>query len=111
METQTTVVAPDFVSDENGNVPREVTLFQNYPNPFNPVTKLSFVISAGGQSSLVSLKVYDVLGRDIQTLVSGTKQAGKHDVLFDASGLPGGVYLYSLQTGSTRQVKKMLLLR
>lgn len=67
---------------------------QNYPNPFNPSTKLSFVI---GHLSFVTLKVYDMLGREVATLVNEAKSAGEYEVEFDASGLSSGIYFYRIQ--------------
>ncbi|MCU0413135.1 MAG: T9SS type A sorting domain-containing protein, partial [Ignavibacteriaceae bacterium] len=90
------------------NILQTFQLFQNYPNPFNPTTTLSFVI---GQSSFVSLKIYDVLGNEIATLVNEEKPVGSYEVEFDASNLTSGVYFYRLQTGSFNQIKKMILLK
>jgi photosystem II stability/assembly factor-like uncharacterized protein len=83
-------------------------LYQNYPNPFNPSTKLSFVI---GHSSFVSLKVYDLLGKEVATLVNEEKPAGKYEVVFEASLLTNGVYFYKFQAGSYSETKKMLFLK
>jgi hypothetical protein len=93
------------VKDES-SAPKEFSLHQNYPNPFNPTTSLSFVI---GHSSFVSLKVYDLLGREVATLVDEVKPAGAHTVSFDASQLSGGVYYYRLWAGSFTQTRKMVL--
>ena len=93
---------------ETGGLPRAFTLAQNYPNPFNPTTKLSFVI---GHSSLVSLKVFDVLGREVATLVDEEQKAGEKSVVFDARDLSSGIYYYRLNAGRFSDVKKMLLLR
>jgi len=70
------------------------SLGQNYPNPFNPTTKMSFVIS---HLSLVSLKVFNVLGQEVATLVNEKREAGRHEIQFDGSMLPSGVYFYRLQ--------------
>ena len=88
--------------------PAVFLLSQNYPNPFNPITKIKFVIA---KSSLVTLKVYDVLGKETATLVNEEKPAGTYEVKFDGSFLPSGVYFYKLQTGNFVQIKKMLLLK
>lgn len=90
------------------NVPLQFGLEQNYPNPFNPTTKLSFVI---GHSTLVTLKVYDVMGREVTTLVNELKQPGKYSVTFDASNLSSGIYFYKLQVNSNALVKKMILMK
>ncbi len=92
----------------------EFLLLNNYPNPFNPSTKINYQIpTINDQTALteVSLKVYDILGRDIATLVNESKSAGSHTVEFNASGLPGGIYFYELRVGEFREVKKMSLLR
>ena len=81
-------------------------LFQNYPNPFNPSTKISYSIKKGG---FVTLKVYDVLGKEIATLVNENKPAGFYEVDFNASPLTSGMYIYKIQSGSFTDVKKMLL--
>jgi len=78
-------------------------LFQNYPNPFNPNTKIEFRIAYSG---LVTLKVYDILGREIIILVSEEKNAGAYEVEFDASGLSSGIYFYQLKAGGFMQTKK-----
>ncbi len=77
-----------------------------YPNPFNPTTKISYSIKEEG---LVILKVYDILGKEIATLVNENKPAGIYEVEFNASALPSGMYIYKIQSGSFTDVKKMLL--
>lgn len=90
-------------------VPTAFGLDQNYPNPFNPTTIISFQLSS---VSAVKLRVFDVLGRAVTTLVDGVKSPGSYRVNFDANGLPSGVYFYSLITeGRAVQTRKMLLLR
>ncbi len=96
---------------ENQNVttlPDEYVLYQNYPNPFNPSTTLSFAIS---QSSFVSLKVFDILGKEISTLVNEYKPAGRYEVRFDAQGLSSGVYFYNLTVNGVVYSKNMMLLK
>lgn len=90
------------------NIPNKFELFQNYPNPFNPRTTISYQLPV---SSNVTLKVYDILGNEVATLVKELKEAGTHNTEFDASKLCSGVYLYRLQTGSFDQNKKMLILK
>ena len=80
----------------------------NYPNPFNPTTKISYSIKEEG---LVMLKVYDILGKEIATLVNENKPAGNFEAEFDASSLPSGMYIYKLQAGSFVQTRKMLLMK
>ncbi len=84
------------------------SLDQNYPNPFNPETAISYQLAA---NSLVTLRVYDFLGRSVATLVNGRQQAGTHTVRFNAGRLASGVYFCRLEAGSSVQVRKMLLLR
>lgn len=81
---------------------------QAYPNPFNPATKISFSIPNSGH---VTLKVFDILGKEVIVLVNKVFEAGKHEVEFDASHLPSGVYISSLMTGNKTLTKKMLLLK
>lgn len=81
-------------------------LYQNYPNPFNPSTKISYTTKEEG---LVTLRVYDVLGKEIATLVNENKPAGFYEAEFNASKLPSGMYIYKIQAGSFADVKKMLL--
>ncbi len=102
-------------------VPDKFLLMQNYPNPFNPTTKIKFTIrtplnptfAKGGKTEgfFVSLKVYDVLGNEVATLVNGKKPAGSYEVEFDASKLSSGIYFYRLYAGSFIETKKMVLLR
>jgi photosystem II stability/assembly factor-like uncharacterized protein len=88
--------------------PSEGQLSQNYPNPFNPTTSIGFRIADYG---FVSLKVVDVLGREVATLVNEVKSPGKYEAQFDASNLSSGVYFYQLRTGKLVSTKKMLLIR
>ena len=90
------------------NIPQSFQLFQNYPNPFNPTTTLSFVI---GHLSFVSLKVYDLMGNEVATLVDEYKPAGNYEVVFDASHLSSGAYFYQLKAGSYSQTKSMILIK
>jgi hypothetical protein len=94
-------------------------LFQNYPNPFNSATRIKFTIPSviatplerGMQSQNVSLKIYDILGSEVATLVNEEKSAGSYKVIFDASTLPSGVYSYQLSAGGYVETKKMILLK
>jgi len=91
--------------------PDEFTLSQNFPNPFNPSTTIAFSIPV---ASYVNLKVFDILGREVVTLINGNLDAGKHSVNFDAAsagGLSSGLYLYQLNAGSFSSAKKMNLLK
>ena len=82
-------------------------MLQNYPNPFNPETKITFHMKA---SSRIVLKVYNLLGYEVATVTDETYQAGSHEVMFDASQLPSGVYMYRIQMGDYKAVRKMMLL-
>ncbi|MGB8319367.1 MAG: T9SS type A sorting domain-containing protein, partial [Ignavibacteriaceae bacterium] len=95
------------VNDTHSEVPVNFSLNQNYPNPFNPATILSFNIE---HKSIVSLKVFDLLGKEIATLVNEEKPAGCYQVQFDASNLSSGVYFYTMETAGFVQTKKMILL-
>ena len=90
------------------STPIEFALMQNYPNPFNPSTKITFQIP---ESGLVSLKIYDVLGIEIATLVNEEKNPGKYEVDFNASNLSSGIYFYTLRAGNFVSIKKMMLIK
>ncbi len=94
--------------DNKVNTVENYRLEQNYPNPFNPATRIAYSIQKAG---FVSLKVYDILGREVATLVNGFQQANNYTVNFDAGRLASGIYLYKLKTGDFVQTKKMLLLK
>ncbi|MCA9735865.1 T9SS type A sorting domain-containing protein, partial [candidate division KSB1 bacterium] len=79
-----------------------------YPNPFNPVTRFRYSLGSG---SRVGLRVYDMLGREVATLVNEFQQAGEHSVLFDAQALASGVYFIKLQAGGFSEMRKMSLIR
>ncbi len=96
------------VREEVGVTPMQFGLSQNYPNPFNPETRISYDIARG---ELVTLKVFDVLGREVATLVNQRQDAGRYSVGFDGKGLTSGVYYYQLQAGSFTQTNKMLLIK
>jgi len=103
--------------DVSSMLPNKFILEQNYPNPFNPTTTIKYsvpVIERRHASSLqtnVTLKIYDILGREVATLVNEQKPAGNYEVNFNASSLSSGVYFYKIQSGSFTQVRKMLLLK
>ena len=96
------------VDDREGNVPTRFALEQNYPNPFNPSTTILFRLPS---RSFVSLKVFDVLGREVATLVSEGLPSGTYTVRWTAAAFPSGVYLYQLRAGSFVETKKLVLLR
>jgi len=92
----------------NSELPKEFKLYNSYPNPFNPTTKIKFDIP---KASYVKLIVYDVLGREIKTLVNEKLNAGRYDVNWDGSDYPSGVYIYKLVAGDFVNLKKMVLVK
>ncbi|HEY5124156.1 MAG TPA: T9SS type A sorting domain-containing protein [Ignavibacteria bacterium] len=101
----------------SSSVPASYFLSQNYPNPFNPVTKIRFDVSghppyppSKGEIK-ISLKVYDLLGKEITTLVNEQLQPGSYEVTFDGSNLPSGIYFYQLRAGDYVETKKMLIIK
>ncbi len=88
--------------------PMRFSVSQNYPNPFNPTTVIKYQVAA---NSLVTLKVYDMLGREVATLVDGRQTAGYYNVNFDGSRLASGVYLYRLQAETYSETKNFMLLK
>jgi hypothetical protein len=118
------IIAPAFVTESfnaaiayeltagieplNDRVPAEFGLDQNYPNPFNPSTSITYQIPAAGA---VSLKVMDLLGREVATLVNEEQSAGSYRVNFNAAALSSGVYFCALRAGSSFSVRKMILAR
>ncbi|MBD3256649.1 MAG: T9SS type A sorting domain-containing protein, partial [Candidatus Lokiarchaeota archaeon] len=101
-------IAIEDQPDDLAALPDEFKLFNNYPNPFNPETKIRYDLP---QSARVTLNVYDIIGRRVKTLINDTQTAGSHEVLFDASDLVSGVYLFSLEAGDYKEVRKMILLK
>ena len=89
-------------------LPTEITLNQNYPNPFNPSTQISFSLP---QAMHVTVKVYDMLGREVATLLNNTASAGMTTIQYTASNISSGMYYYRLQAGETSITKKMMLLK
>ena len=92
----------------DSELPTMISLVQNYPNPFNPTTTIKYQIP---ELSFVTLKVYDVLGREVAILVNEKKSVGSYEVEFNATSLPSGVYFYRLQAGSFVETKKMVLMK
>lgn len=106
------------------DVPSEYALMQNYPNPFNPSTKIRYSIPApykadgesgtqsiSGRGSFVTIKVFDILGREVKTLVNEIQSPGNHEIVFNASELPSGIYFYQLKSDEVLLTKKMMLIR
>jgi hypothetical protein len=93
-------------------------LYQNYPNPFNPTTTIKFAIpnvardlSRNNDKSFVTLKVFDILGNEITTLINGTKSPGTYEVTWNAANVPSGVYFYKVNFDNSTIVKKMILMK
>jgi len=104
-----TTDSKDLPNDVNNNqIPDSYNLFQNYPNPFNPVTKIKFNIPKSGNVKLV---VYDILGKEVESIVNENLDAGYYSFDFDASGLSSGVYIYKIETEGFTDVKKMILVK
>jgi hypothetical protein len=102
------------VADKNENIPSSFYLYNNYPNPFNPSTTISWQMPEG---SLVTLKVYDILGNEVASLVNGFQKAGVHSITFNTQNAAGsrnlssGVYFYRLSAGNFVSTKKMVLVK
>jgi hypothetical protein len=94
--------------DMQNALPKEYSLAQNYPNPFNPSTMINYSMPKTG---LVTIKVYNILGKEIATLVNEQKTAGNYSVKFTASRYASGVYFYRMQAGSFIETKKLILLK
>lgn len=99
---------PTAIKDGKTLKPETVSLSQNYPNPFNPSTVIKYQVPVTGN---VVLKVYDMLGKEVATLVNDVKSAGDYEYRFDATSLASGLYIYTLKAGNTMQTKKMMLLK
>ncbi len=95
-------------SEEQKQIPEHFSLHQNFPNPFNPTTTIRYSVS---KSVVVSIKIYDVLGREVNTLVNEIKQPGNYNIVFDGSKLVSGVYLCRMRTGDFVETKKLLLMK
>lgn len=93
---QSTITSKDYI------------LYQNFPNPFNPITKISFSVSTGG---FVTLKVYDITGREMKRLADGYLQSGRYEVEFKGKDFPSGVYYYTMEAGDFRETKRMILIK
>ena len=96
------------VKNDKGSIPENFILNQNYPNPFNPSTTISWQSEKDGRQTL---KIYDVLGNEVAILFDRILHAGKHEITFDASSLPSGVYFYRIRSGNFIKTKKMVLLK
>jgi hypothetical protein len=114
-EIRSFTVGPEVSVKDETSVPKEFALHQNFPNPFNPTTTIKFDIPTslfsqkGEQRGFVTLKVYDVIGREIATLVNEQKEAGSYEVKFDASKLSSGIYFYRITVSGYTAIKKLVL--
>jgi len=108
MSVSYSTFTPLAVRELGGEKPTTFTLEQNYPNPFNPSTLIRYSLPSTEQ---VSLKVFDMLGREVAVLVNVRQAAGRYEVSFNATGLPTGLYFYRLQAGSYSETRKMMLVR
>ena len=95
-------------ADEKPQILNEFNLHQNYPNPFNPSTKIKYSII---NKAMVIIKVYDILGNEIKTLVNEEKTIGNYEIEFDGRNLSSGIYLYRMQAGNFSDTKKLILIR
>jgi aminopeptidase N len=91
-----------------GSIPDKYEMYQNYPNPFNPTTNIKYQIA---NKSFVTLKVFDILGKEVETLINEFQNAGTYEVGFEGRNLPSGIYYYKIQTGDFTRVKKMVLIK
>jgi len=104
-------IEPEYDLDNNqikNKTPEEFSLEQNYPNPFNPNTKISFSIPT---QELVTIKIYDILGRQVDILMNDIKTPGNYEVNFNAEKLPSGTYIYEIRAGKFIETKKMVLMK
>lgn len=109
--TQDLTLTPETVSAVSGNSNAIITDFalsQNYPNPFNPSTLISYQLPKAG---MVTLKVYNIIGQEIATLVNEAKNAGQYSIRFDGTNLTSGIYLYKMSSGNVTMTKKMILMK
>jgi hypothetical protein len=102
----TAIVEPTSTGNQNNFEVSDYYLGQNYPNPFNPSTQIKFGLK---ESDFVTLKIFNILGNELSTVVHGYKSAGNHTVNFDASGLSSGVYFYRITAGNYSEIRKMIL--
>jgi hypothetical protein len=101
-------VNPTGIENTSNNIPTTYSLKQNYPNPFNPVTRINYDIPKHG---FVSLKVYDILGKEVRTLVNDIKSAGTYSIDFNGAELPSGIYFYRLEANAFSETKRMILIK
>jgi hypothetical protein len=96
------------VKDTEAGIPKKFQLYQNFPNPFNPTTTIQFALP---KKAKVLMTLYDILGREVTTLVSEEREAGIHQVVFDATELSSGIYFYRIQADQFHQTKKLIVVK
>ena len=106
-------ITQEVLSTDNATVPNVYALYQNYPNPFNPTTKISYDLP---EASVISLSIYDLMGREIRTMINSEQTAGFKNIQWNATdnlgkSVPAGMYIYTIQAGEFRQTRKMVLLK
>ena len=102
------LLSPVAVSDDNSNFPTEYSLAPAYPNPFNPSTTIEYSLP---KSAEVRLVIFNILGEELVRLVEERQEAGVHSTVWNAVGLPSGIYFYRLDAGNFSQTKKIVLLK
>jgi len=100
------IVPVDYINDYPG--PLSFKLHQNCPNPFNPSTEITYTLP---KASTVTLRIFDILGREVTTLVNERKEGGRYTIVWDADGVPSGIYFYRIATGDFTESKKMVLMK
>jgi hypothetical protein len=116
-EIEEKFLIPTYADQSRVNAPTDFILYQNYPNPFNPFTRIKFNIApllrgvGEARGVYTQLKVYDITGKEIITLVNETLQSGSYETTFDGSNLSSGIYFYKLETNQFTDIKKMILLK
>ncbi|MBK7160087.1 MAG: T9SS type A sorting domain-containing protein [Ignavibacteria bacterium] len=97
-----------IINNSEENTSSGFTLLQNYPNPFNPSTNIRYNLNS---DSYIILKVFDILGKEIKTLVHQKQSKGKYEIRFDAENLPGGIYFYKIESEFNSETGRMLLIK
>ena len=105
-QTVDLITSVEQITDDG--LPKEFRLEQNYPNPFNPTTTIQFAVP---KTSIVTIKIYDVIGREVATLIDDEYQPGQYKVVFEAGQLATGLYIYRIQAGDFRETKKLMLVK
>ncbi len=106
--TSTIFLSRETSVDDKNNLPTKFELLQNYPNPFNPSTKITYQVTNAG---LVTIKVFDVLGKEVVTLIDSEQQAGTHTIILDGANLSSGIYFYTMRAGDFVDTKKLVLMK